>query len=85
MTHLQLLWRGGRLVFFTMAGWLAVHGTALAEVPAKKDDTGGGSYVLPYMLVLLGIGLGLLCVCRSSGRRDRAKPEQYEEVKAVKE
>jgi SNF family Na+-dependent transporter len=85
MKYLRLLGRGGKLVFFTTACWLVVHGTVLAQVPPKKEETGGGSYVLPYMLVLLGIGLGMLCVCRSSGRRDRAKPEQYEEAKATKE
>jgi hypothetical protein len=83
MKYLRLLLRGGRLVCFTTAGWLAAHGTVLAEAPGKKEETGGGSYVMAYMLVLLGIGLGLLSVCRSSGRRDRAKPEAYDEAKTV--
>ena len=34
-----------------------------------------------YGLVILGIGLGMLLVCRSSNRRDRARPEQYEETR----
>jgi hypothetical protein len=83
MKYLRLLWRGGRLVFFTTAGWLAIHGTVLAQAAPKKDEKAGGSYVLAYMLVLLGIGLGMLCVCRSSGRRERAKPEAYDEAKTV--
>ncbi len=71
-----------RIAALAMVGWLAVHGTALAQAGiAKKEDNGGGSYVLPYAIVLLGVGLGMLFVCRSSNRRERAKPEQYEAAK----
>lgn len=83
MRCLQFVWQGGKLAFFTMAGWLAVHGTVLAEPPQKKAESEGGSYVLPYALVILGVGLGLLFVCRSSRRRDRARPEVYDESKAI--
>ena len=41
--------------------------------------TGNGAYVWAYMLFILGIVLGLMVVCRSAGRRDRAKPEDYVE------
>ena len=81
MKCLQLVRQGGKLAFFTIGGWLAVHGTALAAAAPKKEDNGGGSYVLPYFLVILGVGLGLLLVCRSSHRRDRARPEQYDDAK----
>ncbi len=83
MRCLQLVWQGGKLAIFTMTGWLAVHGTALAEQAAKKKDGEGGSYVASYALVLLGVGLGLLFVCRASRRRDRARPEQYDESKVT--
>jgi hypothetical protein len=83
MRCLQLVWQWGRLALCTMTGWLAVHGTALAEQAAKTKEGEGGSYVLPYALVILGVGLGLLLVCRSSHRRDRARPEQYDESKAT--
>jgi hypothetical protein len=80
MRCLQVVWQGGKLAVLTMANWLAVHGAALAQGMApKKPENGGGSYIVPYTLVIVGIGLGLLLVCRSSRRRDRAKPEQYEE------
>ena len=81
MRCLQLVRQGGKLAFFTIGGWLAVHGTALAQAVSQTEDKGGGSYVLPYFLVILGVGLGLLLVCRSSHRRDRARPEQYDETR----
>ena len=81
MRCLELVWQGGKLALFTMTGWLAVHGAVLAQGPEKKVDGNAGSYVLPYAVVILGIALGMLCVCRSSGRRDRARPEQYDETR----
>jgi hypothetical protein len=79
MRCLQIVWRGGKLAFFTMAGWLAVHGAVLAQGMETKKKESGTSYIVSYTLVIVGIGLGLLLVCRSSRRRDRARPEQYEE------
>ena len=84
MRFLQLLWWGGKFVFFTMASWLIVYGTALAERAAPKvEQKKEGEYVTSYALVMLGILLGLLLVCRSSQRRDRARPEQYAESKVT--
>ncbi|MBN1908408.1 MAG: hypothetical protein JW818_01600 [Pirellulales bacterium] len=62
--------------------WLAVYGEVLAKDPAKKErETAAHTpWVMPYMLVLLGIGLGMLVICRSSRRSDRAKPEKYESL-----
>jgi hypothetical protein len=83
MKCLQLVWQGGKLALLTMAGWLAVHGTALAQPQQQKTETGVGSYVMSYALVILAIALGMLALCRPSRRRDRARPEQYEEAKAA--
>lgn len=84
MGNLRSIWRGVRLVCFVLAGWLALHATALAQAQQqKKEEPAGGGYVLSYMLVILCIGLGMLFVCRSSHRRERARPENYEEAKAV--
>lgn len=71
------------------ACWLliCVCGTAFAQrgaqPPAQSGSTttGAGAYVMAYLLVILGITLGMLFVCRSSGRRDRARPEVYGEAK----
>jgi len=86
MRDWKMIWRAAKTAALTLAGWLAFYRAAFAAQAApaglpKQEDNGGGSYVLPYAIVLLGIGLGMLFVCRSSNRRERAKPEQYEESK----
>ena len=85
MRTLQRVWRGGKVAFFAVAGWSIVYGIALAQgyapnriTPVKKEP---GEFVTSYALVLLGVGLGLVLVCRASNRRDRARPEQYAESK----
>ena len=86
MMYLRRTWRVGRIAFLALAGWLAVHGAAWAQemaVPKKDEAGGGGSYIVSYFLVILGVAFGLLFVCRSSNRRDRARPEQYGEAKAA--
>ena len=82
MKRLRSVGRNCRLVLSMAAGWLALSGTALAQFPQKQQaPPESGSYVLSYFLVLLSVGLALVVVCRSSHRRDRARPEQYEESK----
>jgi len=81
MKCLRLVWQRGGLALLTLIGWLAVHATALAQNVPKKEESGGGSYVLQYFLVILGVGLGMLLACRANHRRDRARPEQYDEMK----
>lgn len=81
MRSLRLAWQGGKLAVCTVMCWLAVYGAALAQPPEKKVDPNGGSYVVSYSLVLVGVGLGMLVVFRASHRRDRAKPEVYDEQK----
>ena len=70
-----------RLSALAFACWAAVQAPALAQAAKEEVDDKGGNWVMPYALVLMGIGLGLLVVLRSSRRRDRAKPEQYAEGK----
>ena len=51
----------------------------ISSMPAFAQASGDGgpkSYVLPYFVVGLGITLGLVAVCRPSGRRKEVqKPE----------
>jgi len=82
MRLLQSIWLAGKTLAVAAACWVAVHGTALAEAAGEKEK-GGGSWILSYALVLLGLGLGLLVIVRSSQRRDRAKPEQYDQRKQL--
>ena len=88
MISVRQFWRVGRVAFFALAGWWILHGAALAQVPAPKPNEGetinSSVYVMAYGVVIFGIALGLLLVCRSSNRRDRAKPEQFGEMKAGK-
>ena len=83
MNRLVLFWNRVKLAFLVIVGWLAVHATALAQAANEKKSNGSGSYVASYAIVLLGIGLGMLLVCRSSHRRERARPEDYQESNVV--
>ena len=70
------------LLASAVAAWTAVYGVALAQEAEGGGGGGGGggaqAYVLPYTIVILCVGLGLLFVCRSAHRRDKPKGEQYE-------
>ena len=47
--------------------WLAIYGTALAQrsVPVEESTKGDAtSWLLPYAVVLLFVGLGVLSFCR---------------------
>ena len=82
MAALRRFWRAGRTAVLAMVGWLAVCGVAAAQpgrpTPAPAPSINSMTYVMAYGLVILGVGLGMLFVCRSSNRRERARPEQYE-------
>jgi hypothetical protein len=83
MNRIRAIWRRASLVAAAALGWLAVGGMALAQGKINNEEltksAGPSKYVASYAIVLLGIGLGLLVVCNSARRRDRAKPEQYGE------
>jgi len=59
--------------------WTAVHRTALAQASEKQGNQ--ENWVFAYFLVIMGVALGMLVVCRSSRRKDRARPETYSESK----
>jgi hypothetical protein len=70
------------------AGWLASAQFALAQAPAPAPAAAadsGADFTLSYALVILGIALGMMIVLQPSHRRDRAKPEQYQEKKILVE
>ena len=81
MNRLQSIWRTLKMPVMSAACWMAVYGTALAQPP--KQEKGGGSWIASYGLILGGIVLGMLFVCRSSRRRERAKPVAYVEGKLM--
>jgi hypothetical protein len=88
MRFVRACWRGGRIAFWALVGWLAFCNAAWAAITTAPSDPSKGlnssTYVLAYILVIFGIALGMLFVCRSSNRRERAKPEQFGESKALK-
>ncbi len=80
MCGLKRICRNGKLALLTVAGWSAVHATAFAQDTTGTE--GSGTYVPSYAIVLLCVGLGMLLICRSSHRRERARPEQFENLQA---
>jgi heme/copper-type cytochrome/quinol oxidase subunit 2 len=84
MKRLRSIGRTLKTLAGTAVCWAAVHGTALAQArPQDEEEEGGASWTMSYLLVLFGVGLGMLLVCRSSRRRERARPETYVETKSV--
>lgn len=83
MKRLNLIWQRLTTLALFLAFSLAMHADAWAQAAAKDTESSGGSsqsWVLPYALVMLAVGLGMLVVCRSSRRSDRAKPKEYQSV-----
>ncbi len=69
-----------------LAFWLAFAVPGLAADPATKPAEGGFSdYMLSYMVVVLGIVLGMLVVAKPANRRDRQRPAGYVEKNIVPE
>ncbi|MEN6457959.1 MAG: hypothetical protein ABFC63_03450 [Thermoguttaceae bacterium] len=89
MTYLRPLCLHVKIALPTLAGWLTVGSAAFAQAfkqPPKPDaTTGTGPYVMAYILLILAIALGLVIVCRSSNRRDRARPEGFVEKSMVEQ
>ena len=80
-------WRKLNLLALAAVYWMTVHGAAWAQAAEPADEGGGGagSWLLPYALVVLCVGLGMLFVCRSAKRRARAKPEEYKSAGLIHE
>jgi hypothetical protein len=81
MKRFHSLWRAVTWALVTMA-WTLAAGTAWAGAPPQTPMEATGSvtaWTLPYAIVMLGIGLGLLVVLRPSHRRERERPEEYVE------
>ena len=78
MSHLRSIVQTLKTLAAAAGCWMALHGTVLAKAKKVKEETGGSpSWLLPYSLILFAVVLGMLVVCRSSRRKDRAKPETY--------
>jgi hypothetical protein len=83
VNRLRSVWRTAKRLALSGLGWVTIHGTALAAAEEKENGGGGGSWVLSYALVILCVALGLAVILHPSKRRDRAKPEVYDEGKKL--
>jgi hypothetical protein len=84
MRNFQSIRRTVQSACLAIAAWIGCAAMALAkDNPGASAAESGGSWVAAYMIVLLVVSLGLIVVCKSSGRRDRAKPEVYAEAKTL--
>jgi hypothetical protein len=85
MRNLLSIRRTVQSALLAVAVWMGCEAMVLAkDTPGGASTTeGGGAWVVAYMIVLLVVSLGLIVVCKSSGRRDRAKPEVYSEAKVL--
>jgi hypothetical protein len=81
MNSLHSILRTGKIVVLAIAGWLLSSSILFAKDATPSESSGQGSWVISYSLLLLGLVLGMLPVCRSSTRRDRVRPESYAEGK----
>ncbi len=83
MTALRSIWRTLTALWLAAALWLAVQGAALAAAKTESEERaaggGGASWLVSYALLILLMALGVFVVLKPSGRRERAKPEQYGE------
>jgi hypothetical protein len=84
MTTLRSIRRTLTALLLAAAYWLAVEGIASAAGASKTESAepasgGGAGWVVSYALLVLLVALGVFVVLKPSGRRDRAKPEQYGE------
>ncbi len=75
------IWRRLRTLALAAVGWMMLHGAAFAADEVPEEGKGRSAWILAYILVVLGIVLGLLLVLRSAKRRERARPETYDEAK----
>jgi hypothetical protein len=87
MRNIQSIRRTVQSVFLAVAAWTGCAAMVLAQgAPGAKGASAtesSSAWVAAYMIVLLVVSLGLIVVVKSSGRRDRAKPEVYAESKAL--
>ena len=83
MNRLKLIFQKVKNTALFLVFWCAIQAEIFAA-PAKKAAAEGQSssqsWVAPYALVLMAIGLGMLVVCRTSNRAERAKPKEYQSL-----
>jgi hypothetical protein len=80
VTYLECCVRRLSQAGLAVGSWLSVSGTAWA---ADGDGPSAGTYVFPYFVIILLVGIGLTVACLPSKRRDKAKADDYVEKKLM--
>ena len=75
MKRLGYLFRRIALIVLIAAIWSGVSALAWAQALEGKPDA-EKNYLVPYVLVVLGVGLGVLVVCRPNSRDEKPKWHQ---------
>ena len=80
MQRLTTLFRKLKLYAGVLMLFLCIHGVALAAKKGEPvaEEAPKNLWILGYFVVGLGITLGMVVLCRSSRRNERAKPQQYQ-------
>jgi hypothetical protein len=71
MSNFRRLMHGGLSMSLVAAIWLATEQSASAQVLLAQS--GGAKTGIGWLIVLLGVGLGLIAVCRPSIRKGNKK------------
>ena len=71
MTPLSRIFRKLHLLLWAVVFWALPVATLLAKSAPEEEPATKEGYTLSYALVILGVALGVLVVCKSSPRRDR--------------
>jgi len=69
----------GEVLLWTVVIWLMSSPLALAAKKKAEEAKPEKSYVAPYFIVMMLLGLGLMAVCRPSSRADRPDDKKNED------
>jgi hypothetical protein len=76
-------------ILFAVAMWVVVSPSVLAQGGFSEDSQPAGIpgsiWVLPYIVVLLCVGLGVFVVCTPTRRRDRPKALEWKSATGLAE
>lgn len=77
MHRLAAFFRRYAWVPTTVICWFLMNDTLLAAAKEEEEKPKGNNWSLAYILVILGVALGLIIICRP-GRRSKELPRESE-------
>ncbi|MGW8256232.1 MAG: hypothetical protein ACWGMZ_01980 [Thermoguttaceae bacterium] len=81
MRYFTSFCRASLIPLLIFAANVSYGASRFAKGAQKSAPEGFGAWAFAYFVVALPIILGLIAVCKSSSRRDSAKPLSFERVK----